>query len=348
VIDARTFALREELATISLAVRDEGSGDDFKEAGDDRLPRALLKDLCRIDPIRSTAWVLLTWAEIAVLVAASIAWWNGWIVPVSMLLLATRAQALFVIAHDAAHYRLYETRWLNDLIGSVCATPVGFSMTAYRIVHRLHHNHLYGADDPDTPIHGGYPRGRAYLARKLLKDLFGLSAWKTYAYFFGAPSAKRLGSKKADPLGDTSRELRNRALRDRWVVLGFHLTALAAACAFGVIIEYALLWLVPLVFLLQPILRFRSILEHGMTSERGDVWRDARTNLGPRWLLWALFPRNVNFHLEHHLYPGVPHYNLAEVHAALKDRGLLDRAEVRRVFATMRMAFAPRPGSHRD
>jgi fatty acid desaturase len=28
-------------------------------------------------------------------------------------------------------------------------------------------------------------------------------------------------------------------------------------------------------------------------------------------------PHNVNYHLEHHLYPGVPFYNLPELHKAL-------------------------------
>ena len=133
-----------------------------------------------------------------------------------MALLATRAQALFVLSHEAVHYRLYETRWLNDLVGRICAAPVGISMFAYRVIHRLHHNHLFARQDPDTPIHGGYPRGRAYLAGKLLKDVAGLTAWKTYAYFWGAPSAARLDGSKSDPLGDTSPKLRRDALNDRW------------------------------------------------------------------------------------------------------------------------------------
>ena len=62
-------------------------------------------------------------------------------------------------------------------------------MCTYRVIHRLHHNNLYGELDPDTALHGGYPRGRAYLIRKLLKDLAGFTAWKTYAYFLGGAPA---------------------------------------------------------------------------------------------------------------------------------------------------------------
>ena len=105
-----------------------------------------------------------------------------------MIVIAGRQQACFVLAHDAAHYRLYKSRWLNDLVGRMLAAPVGLSMRTYRVLHRLHHNHLYEERDPDIPLVAGYPRGRKYLAKKLIADLFGLNAWKTYAYFFGAPA----------------------------------------------------------------------------------------------------------------------------------------------------------------
>ena len=66
---------------------------------------------------------------------------------------------------------LFEQRWLNDAVGRACATVQGLSMRTYRVIHRLHHNHLYGPQDPDIALHGGYPRGKAYLASKLAKDI---------------------------------------------------------------------------------------------------------------------------------------------------------------------------------
>ena len=315
--------------------------DEFRlDLGERRgLDPALIKRLTALDPLRSTLSVTKTWAEIAVLIAVPVVFWHWWVIAPCMILLATRAQALFVLAHEAVHYRLYERRWLNDLVGRLCATPVGISMFAYRVVHRLHHNHLFEKQDPDTPIHGGYPRGRAYLAKKLLRDLAGLTAWKTYAYFWGAPSATRADGMKSDPLGDTSPKLRRDALTDRWIVAAFHVLLPAAALTFGFFWEYLLLWAIPLWFLLQPLLRFRSILEHGMTTETGDAWRDARTNLGPAWVMWLIFPHHVHYHLEHHLYPSLPHYSLPKAHRALRDAGLLDGAEVRPVGQAARMAW---------
>ena len=44
-----------------------------------------------------------------------------------------------------------------------------------------------------------------------------------------------------------------------------------------------------------------------------------------------LFPHHVNYHIEHHLYPAIPHYNLSEAHRLLQDAGALDHSEVANV-----------------
>jgi len=311
--------------------------DDLRRRG---LPADVVRRLNELDAGKAWLHVGQTFAVLGACIAASLAFWTPWVVVPALLLIATRQQALFVLAHDAAHYRLFPQRWLNDLVGGLCGTLAGVSMRTYRVVHRLHHNHLYQAQDPDLPLHGGYPRGRAYLARKLLKDLLGGTAWKTYGYFFGAPALNAATGEKSRPLDDTAPRLRAEARRDRWIVAGFHLAAPAAALAAGYGVEYLVLWPLPLVTLLQPLLRFRAICEHGAVADHASPLTAARTNLGPRWLVWLLFPHNVNFHIAHHMYPAVPMYNLPAAHRALEERGLLEGAEVRDVRETARLVFA--------
>jgi fatty acid desaturase len=322
-----------------------GRGEEFRD--DERrrkgLPPELIKRLTRIDPLRAALSVALSVGLAALIAAVALAWWTPLVVVPAVLAMGAVQHAWFVLAHDAAHYRLFEQRWLNDLVGRALAAPGGVSMCTYRVVHRLHHNHLYQPNDPDLPLHAGYPRGRAYLAKKLAKDLAGLTAWKTYAYFFGAPAINDETGAANRPLNDTSPELRRTARRDRWLVVAFHLTAPAAAFAAGYGIEYLVLWVLPLLTVLQPILRFRAICEHGAVSDTSSPLKAARTNFAPAWLRWALFPHHVGYHLEHHLYPSIPHYNLPECHRALQARGCLDDAEVRRLGETARLVMADRP-----
>lgn len=307
------------------------------------LPPALVKELTRIDPVKSTLAVVQTYGLLALIIGTALYFSTWWAIVPAVFLIAVQQHALFVLAHDAAHYRLFKTRWLNDAVGRFSGMIAGISMCAYRVVHRLHHNHLYGPQDMDTPIHGGYPRGRVYLLKKLGKDLIGLTAPKTFGYFFGAPVQNVEQLHPSRPLDDTSPELRRAAIVDRWMMVGVQiaLPVLFFIIGFGNGYgwQYWVLWVLPLATVLQPILRFRAICEHGAVAVTDDALRGARTNLPPLWMRW-LFPHHVNYHIEHHLYPSIPHYNLPRAHRELAARGLLDDAEVCRLGETVRKVFA--------
>ncbi|HSA89189.1 MAG TPA: fatty acid desaturase family protein [Burkholderiales bacterium] len=319
-------------------------GEEFKDDFRRALPREVVQRLTRRSPWRATLAILHDVVVLAAAIAAGLYFWpNPLVLLACVLIIGTRQHALFVIAHDAAHYLLYEKRWLNDLAGRVCATLQGLSMRTYRVIHRLHHNNLYGELDPDTALHGGYPRGKWYLIRKLLKDLSGLTAWKTYAYFLGgAPALNTKTNIALRPLDDTSEKLSREARQDRNAVIGFHVLLLLVFAWSGYLLQYLVLWVLPLVTVVQAILRLRAIAEHGATTDFSSPLTAARTNVAPAWLEWLIFPHHVNYHIEHHLYASVPHYNLPALHREMRARGVLDGAEVIAFPATLRKIFAER------
>jgi len=314
------------------------------------LPAAELEPLTRLDARRSVQAVAGSLVSIAAVLAFGAAVWPSWWVVLAVLVIGRQQQALFVLVHEAAHYRLFASRGWNDLVGRALGIAGGVSMCTYRVTHRLHHNHLYGDEDPDTALHGGYPRGVAYLWRKLAQDVVGWNAWKTFAYFFGSPALNTETNRASRPLDDTSPELRSAARRDRWAVVAFHAGApmLAFACggSRGLAL-YGVLWALPLVTVLQPILRLRAICEHGAVTDLSSPLTAARTNrtwgsLANRLLGWLMFPHHVNYHVEHHLYPAVPHYHLPALHRLLAEKGALEGAEVRDLRETLSRVFAPK------
>jgi fatty acid desaturase len=330
-----------------------GAGEEFRVDGR-RVRRLLsaheLEPYTRLDNGRGAVAPVLTFGTIAVLLVLGVRLWSTvWVPALCVLLLATQQQALFVLAHEAAHYRLFAARRLNDLVGRLAGTIGGISMCTYRVTHRLHHNHLYGRQDPDLALNGGYPRGAGYLVRKLLIDLTGWTAPKTYAYFFGAPAINHEHDVVLRPLNDTSDALRAAARADRWVVVAFHAAMpLLAAMIGGVdgLLMYLVLWVLPLATFMQAILRLRAVAEHGAPAGFDSPLVAARTNLtrGPLGPLVRLvfFPHHVNYHVEHHLYPAVPHYRLPALHRRLQSGGLLEGAEVRTFSDTMKRVFSPR------
>lgn len=309
-----------------------------------------LAPLTRLSGARSLLAILHTFGLIAAALALAIATWpSAWLL-LSIVVIGVAQHGLFILAHEAAHYRLFAHRAANDGVGRFIGMVGGISMCTYRVTHRLHHNNLYTEEDPDTAIHGGYPRGKAYLLRKLAQDLAGLNAWKTFAYFFGAPAINADTQREIRPLDDTSPKLRAAARADRLWVIGFHLAAPLAAFALGGgrgLAMYAVLWLLPLVTVLQPILRLRAICEHGAARDLSSPLTAARTNrgvgsVGNLLARLVLFPHHVNYHVEHHLYPAVPHYHLPALHRLLVEKGALKAAEVRDFADTWRQVFADR------
>ena len=348
--------LAQGLAPPASAARGEEFRDDLRTPGalNAQARKALsaqeLLPFTQLDDVRSLLAMAQTGLLLVVAGALIVGLWGSPWMLAGLVLMGIAQHSLFILSHEAAHYRLLSHRGANDVLGRLIGMSSGVSMCTYRVTHRLHHNNLYGSEDPDTAIHGGYPRGRAYLLRKLAQDIVGWNAWKTYAYFFGAPAINEDTQRAIRPLDDTSPQLRKAARQDRYWVVGAHiampLLAYALAGWHGLVV-YLVVWIAPLMTTLQPILRLRAVCEHGAVSDLSSPLTAARSNRtlgnGPNRVLGAvLFPHHVNYHLEHHLYPAVPHYHLPALHLALQTRGVLDDAEVRDIPETLRMIFAPR------
>jgi len=308
-----------------------------------RLSAEELAPLTQIANWRSAVAVLQTWLILAATIGLAIASASWLLTFAAIVVIGTQQHALFILSHEAAHYRLFMHRGCNDLVGRICASAAGLSMCTYRIIHRLHHNNLYGPQDPDMALHGGYPRGKWYLVRKLLTDLMGLTAFKTYRYFFGNPAKNTAAHTTSAPLGDTSATLQAAARSDQKFVIALQLALPGLMLWVGGwtgLVLYFVLWVLPAVTVLQAILRLRAICEHGAAADLSSPLTAARTHL-PRfdaaWLVARpmLFPHHVNYHVEHHLYPAVPHYRLKQLHRVLASRGLLDGAEVRVIGTTI-------------
>ncbi|HYM48074.1 MAG TPA: fatty acid desaturase, partial [Burkholderiaceae bacterium] len=81
------------------------------------LPPEMLADLTQLSPARATLAVAITLVTTAIVLGVAWTHFTWWVVLPAIVLIGIQQHALFVLAHDSAHYRLYETRWLNDAIG---------------------------------------------------------------------------------------------------------------------------------------------------------------------------------------------------------------------------------------
>ena len=76
-------------------------------------------------------------------------------------------------------------------------------------------------------------------------------------------------------------------------------------------------WLVPMLFI-NTFVNIRGMSQHTLLEEHhDDPVRGTRTILTNRVV--TFFMCNENYHLEHHLHPGVPWYHLPRVHRELRE-----------------------------
>jgi fatty acid desaturase len=220
--------------------------------------------------------------------------------------IATRQHSLMIMLHEGTHYRLCRNRKINDWVSElVLAWPVLISARSYRANHFAHHRYLNTDRDPDWVRRRGdqnwvFPKRPREIAILLLGDLTGL----------GAVALVKL--------------LRTVASRDTDVSRGF-LTARYSY--YGVVMAIALwtgtahllflYWFVPLFTCLVCIFRIRSIAEHSGLGVARTPYAGTRTTLPSFLERIFLAPNNVNYHLEHHLYPSVPFFRLPKLHALL-------------------------------
>ncbi|HLE32029.1 MAG TPA: fatty acid desaturase [Bacteroidota bacterium] len=203
---------------------------------------------------------------------------------------------LSVLSHESSHNLMTRNPAIDRWLGFICGIPILFSAKGYRIMHPLHHKYLRSADDPDD-------------IENVVKDTF-LLRWvyivvfffSIYLYLIMVPANAVRKSRLGEGLG---------------VII--EMIAMVGIVATGWIflpVQWMVEgWLMPLLVAGQ-VANLRGIAEHGMTTG-GNELTNARTVATNPVLSFLMC--NINFHIEHHLYPGVPWYNLPKVHALLQD-----------------------------
>lgn len=246
--------------------------------------------------------------------------------------MAARHQlALAILMHEGAHRRLFDSvRWNDTCCQLLCAAPLFFSMYSYQKLHMKHHREPLASTDPDLSLIGGYPIPGRSLLRKLLRDAVGISYFKFIRYFIYMARRPTDGKKRSLSAEHGGRKLPLAAVVA--MMLGVNALLLALLWLSGHPWLYLGLWLLPMMTGLQVLLRIRGIAEHAGYAPNPDQRLNARTVVNP---LEAFFlaPHNVNYHIEHHLYPAIPFYRLPEVHRLLAAGGHLPPDNLYRGYA---------------
>jgi fatty acid desaturase len=202
-----------------------------------------------------------------------------------------------LFTHEAVHGTLCENAKWNCALGAVCAWPVMQNFAAYRVLHLRHHDHLGLEGDPDH--YSNY----THWSWLLFIMHWGRLIIGYPAYIVAIPVlAFRQG----------------RGWERFWIlfetvsVVGLIVIVLMSPIPRVLLIQA---WLIPMIFI-NTLVNIRGMSQHTFLEHQSDTILGTRSILTNR--VTAFFMCNENYHLEHHLYPGVPWYNLPRLHREIK------------------------------
>jgi len=272
------------------------------------------KAITAVSRWKGIALVIHAWAVIFAAIAFAI-WtghWLAWIA--AIILIGGRQLGLAILMHDAAHGHLHPKRKINNFLGQwMTGVPVGTDLHAYRTYHLTHHKYTQQPEDPDLSLSAPFPTTKGSMARKVLRDLTGLT-------FLKQRGGQVLMALKGISPGAKEQNIFVGKSLLRFLGAQAALIALSFATGQG-ILPY-LLWLIGLATTFQLFLRIRNIAEHACTETGSeDPFSHARTTHANMLARATLAPYWVNYHSEHHMFMGVPCYHLKAAHELLGAKG---------------------------
>ncbi|MBS0367467.1 MAG: fatty acid desaturase [Proteobacteria bacterium] len=207
-------------------------------------------------------------------------------------------QAMAILMHEALHRNLFRRptpdRWAAFAFG----IPAFFSGTAYKVAHLSHHQHTRTSLDQDEISN---------LCRSPRQYWFLFYAWFAVGmllYIFIVPWKALSIASAAD---------RRRIVREYAAMLALYSLVIVIAILVGRVSELFLYWLLP-VQVAMLFSNIRGLAEH-LCTEKSSVVSRTRTTTSNALVSFLMC--NLNYHLEHHLFPGVPWYNLPKAHKVL-------------------------------
>lgn len=266
-----------------------------------RYPESI-RSLHRV-PAGAMLWrAALDWLLIALVIMLAM-WQSGALVYwMAVLMIGASQGALAVLAHEAAHYRFVRSRKLNDLLGELClAWPLLSSLRRYRSVHRLHHRYLNTDSDPDWHRNQPQRLGECRSVWQRLLLLSGITdAWQLLRAFHGVEKRQSV------------------RLDCGWLIgrLSFMSTVFLVLWFSGNAVALIQFWLVPYLLVFLPMMRFRGVSDHWGLGRGAGIGAARHVEVGPL-AAWLCYPHRINYHLAHHLFPGVPACHLPSLHQLL-------------------------------
>ena len=209
--------------------------------------------------------------------------------------------------HESSHGTAFRSRWLNEAVYWLACVMIVREPTIWRWSHVRHHT--------DTLIVGRDPEVQVQRPPDLLALALDLFALKHIAKTLGGLLPHALGRLTPDERSFVPEAEAWKVAWGAWIALGLIGTVTTWCIAVGSVVPAMFIGL-PSIYgaFMGPF--FATTQHAGLAEDVLDHRLNSRTvYMNPlfRFLYW-----NMNYHVEHHLFPLVPYHALPRLHQAVK------------------------------
>jgi fatty acid desaturase len=276
---------------------------EFRRPNLNKEQKARIKKLYKKNNVNGLLAILTDFFWIAVAVSL-VSILSLWFLPLSILIIGSRQRALASLLHEAVHGTLFRTKRLNTTIGRFfCGWFVFQSFAAYKQSHVINHHGSIGNPnkDPDFEnmiLEGVYDKQTrsSFLWKYFLTPIVGLRTHK-YIYFV-------INNRVINPLLDS------RYTMETILLLIFHMLLVVVSIMMNCLFELMILWYLPYLTSFSIIGWYSELSEHYPTINEADNSYYSKNRYAAWYEKLFIGMHCDNLHLTHHLYPGLPFWNL--------------------------------------
>jgi fatty acid desaturase len=273
------------------------------------VPRKVMKDLMQRSDAPAIRDTILYFGLMVLFAGIGIALWpSWWSAPFWLAYGVLYGSASDSRWHESSHGTAFKTRWMNDAVYQVACFMIVRNPVTWRWSHARHHTDTYIVGrDPEIAV----MRPPVFL--KVIGNFFGIFDAYTGWSRMLLNATGRLHPEEATFIPESERHKVITVARI-WTLI--YAATIALALAMGSILPLMVIGLPRLYGAWHHVMT--GLLQHGGLADNVTDHRlNSRTvlmNPISRFIYW-----NMNYHIEHHMFPMVPYHALPRLHALIKD-----------------------------
>ncbi|WP_404989397.1 fatty acid desaturase family protein [Caballeronia sp. LZ003] len=294
-----------------------GAGEEAKAAGLANgtwyrcpLPRPVLKQLTQRSDARAIRDTVLWYA--AIVASGVLAWfaWQAhslWAIPAFLLYGTLYCGPADSRWHESGHGTAFKTAWMNKALYQVASFQVFRRPTVWRWSHARHHT--------DTLVVGRDPEIGAQLPTDWLALVLNVFALKHVANELPKVVASAFGNIGEEEKTFVPETEWPKVVREARIWLAIYAAVIVTCIAFRSVLPLLYIGL-PSLYGAWLYLYFGLTQHAGMPENVLDHRKNCRTVMMNH--VFRFLYLNMNYHVEHHMFPMVPYHALPDLHDAVK------------------------------